>query len=104
MKAIKLAALVIASFIGLSQGISTEIYRDAVGHKGLYYSAAAYCAYDTLTNWECGAPCNENRDLTRVRKILNPIRATFAYVGYDDYQNEIVVAFRGTNGFFDWRN
>jgi hypothetical protein len=53
MKAIKLAALVIASIIGLSQGITTSIpiYSDVVGHKGLYYSAGAYCAYDTLTNW-----------------------------------------------------
>ena len=52
MKAIKLAALVIASFIGLSQGITpTPIYSDVVGHKGLYYSAGAYCAYDTLSSW-----------------------------------------------------
>ena len=51
MKAIKLAALVIASIIGLSQGITTPIYSNVVGQKGLYYSAGAYCAYDTLTNW-----------------------------------------------------
>jgi hypothetical protein len=83
MKALKLAALVIASFIGLSQTITTPIYNDVTGHKGLYYSAGAYCAYDTLSNWQCGTPCIKNAGLTGVVKILNSVRNTFAYVGYN---------------------
>ena len=98
MKTIILTALVIASLMGLSQGISSNIYNDVVGRKGLYYSAGAYCAYDTLTNWQCGTPCNRNPGLTGVTKILNSVRNTFSFVGYDSNQNEIVVAFRGTNG------
>jgi hypothetical protein len=104
MKAIKLAALVIASFIGLSQGINTPIYSDDIGHKGLYYSAGAYCAYDSLANWQCGTPCNQNGRLIRVTGILNSVRDTFSYVGYNENQKEIVVVFRGTNGadFENW--
>ena len=48
MKALKLAALAIATFVSLTQGTTSNIYDDAVGHKGLYYSAGAYCAYDTI--------------------------------------------------------
>lgn len=98
MKAINLASLAIAAFVTLTQGITTEIYKDDVGHKGLYYSAGAYCAYDTLTNWQCGTPCNQNAGLTKVVKILNSVRNTFVYVGYNKDKNEVVVAFRGTNG------
>jgi hypothetical protein len=103
MKALKLAALVIASFIGLSQGTSNEkdpdpIYIDAIGHKGLYYSAGAYCDYRDIANWSCGTPCIKNSDLTGVVLIKNPVRDTFVYVGYNLAKNEVVVAFRGTNG------
>ena len=98
MKALKLAALAIATFVSLTQGITTNIYNDVEGHKGLYYSAGAYCAYDTLANWQCGTPCNQNPGLKNVVKILNSVRNTFVYVGYNNAKNEVVVAFRGTNG------
>ena len=98
MKALKLATLAIAAFVSLTQGISTDIYDNVVGRKGLYYSAAAYCAYETLTYWECGIPCNQNPSLTNVYRITNSARNTFVFVGYDNDKNEVVVAFRGTNG------
>jgi hypothetical protein len=98
MKALQLAALVIASFVGLSQTIGTNIYNPVTGQKGLYYSAGAYCAYDTLAKWQCGIPCNKNAGLTGVVLIKNPVRNTLSYVGYNPAKNEVVVAFRGTNG------
>ena len=98
MKPIYLATFILASLASLTVATTNIIYNDAVGNKGLYYSAGAYCAYETLTNWQCGTPCNKNSGLTNVIQILNPIRNTFGYVGYNARSNEIVLAFRGTNG------
>jgi hypothetical protein len=72
------------------------IYNHTLGLRGLYYSAASYCAYDTLENWECGKPCKENAALEDIIEIINPKRYTFAYAGFDPSMNEIVLAFRGT--------
>ena len=68
------------------------------------YSSAAYCAYETVDNWNCGLPCSNNPGLTRIRRYNNPDRRTFAYSGYVPSQNRIVLAFRGTNGadFQNW--
>jgi hypothetical protein len=62
MKAIGIAAFILASFVAVSQGAG-YIYNEALGQKGLYYSAGAYCAYETITNWQCGRPCTTNSGL-----------------------------------------
>lgn len=33
-----------------------------------------------------------------ITNIINPVRNTFVYVGYNAGKNEVVIAFRGTNG------
>jgi hypothetical protein len=98
MKPLYLATFILASLASLTVATTNVIYNDDVGQKGLYYSAGAYCAYETLGNWQCGTPCNYNSGLTNVIQMLNPIRNTFGYAGYNILSNEIVLAFRGTNG------
>ena len=47
MKAISTAALVLASLATLTFA-AQNFYDPEIGIKGIYYSAAAYCSYETL--------------------------------------------------------
>lgn len=38
--------------------LATATYDLNVGLSAMHYSASAYCAKETLTNWQCGEPCN----------------------------------------------
>ncbi len=95
-------ALVIAGLISLS----SQSYNTELGMKGLWYSAAAYCAYETLDDWNCGAPCQNLGDVDQAGfvRINNVALDTFGYAGYNNKNNEIFLAFRGTNGvdFENW--
>ena len=62
MKALSTAVLVLASLATLSL-TAPNFYSVPVGTKGIYYSAAAYCKYETLDQWTCGAPCKYNSGL-----------------------------------------
>jgi Lipase (class 3) len=97
MKALRTAALVLASLVGLALS-APNFYSSNVGKKGIYYSSAAYCKYETLDNWQCGAPCMYNTGLQNVKRIHNPARDSFAFAGWNSKDNEIVLSFRGTNG------
>ena len=77
--------------------ISKLVYNETKGYKGVYYSAAAYCAYETLTNWTCGSPCNQT-GLTDIIQVINLDKHNFALAGYSQESNEIILTFRGTNG------
>jgi len=63
---------------------SKLVYNETLSYQGIYYSAAAYCAYETLSNWTCGRPCNSsNTDgLTDLIQIINEDNHNFAYAGY----------------------
>ncbi len=65
---------------------------------GLMYSAAAYCAYETIDTWNCGLPCQKTSGLSSIKRFHNSDRNTFGYAGYNPSTNQIIVAFRGTNG------
>jgi hypothetical protein len=56
MKAISTAVLVLASVVATAFA-APNFYSPVIGKKGIYYSAAAYCKYETLDAWNCGAPC-----------------------------------------------
>jgi hypothetical protein len=88
-------AFIMAALIGLS--LQGKIYQQETGLKSFYYSAAAYCLYETLDNWNCGKPCAGRPGLKSFTRIHNKDKETFAYVGWNSADNEIVVAFRGTN-------
>jgi hypothetical protein len=95
MKSIRTAAIFLAALVGLS----TQKMHPDVALKGAYYSAAAFCAYDTLDNWTCGRACNNNKGFSSVHRLHNSAKATFGFAGYSHQTHEIVFSFRGTNGF-----
>lgn len=72
--------------------------------RALYYSGAAYCQKDTIYNWTCGEPCNVQQGAGQIYKIENELLDTFGFATYNSRDNEIVLAFRGTNGadFLNW--
>lgn len=100
MRSLRTAAFLLSAFAALTtQAMSTV---DAL--KGVYYSAASYCAYDTLDLWTCGTPCLENPGIEKVYRLYNLAKATFGFAGYNNATNEIIFGFRGTNGadFKNW--
>ena len=98
MKAISTAALVLAS-LATTAFAAPNFYNPSIGYKGMYYSAAAYCKYETLDAWNCGTPCSVNGGLQNVYRIHNMGRDTFAFAGWNSKDNQIVLTFRGTNGY-----
>lgn len=70
--------------------------------KAFYYSAAAYCNSDLLTNWKCGEACTNLYGVTTFTKIIDEQWSTFGFVAYNAKDNEIVVSFRGTVDATNW--
>lgn len=97
MKGIHTAALTLSVFLGVSMS-APAFYTVPMGLKGIRYSSSAYCKYETIDDWQCGIPCTQNSGLESVKRIHNPVRNTFGYAGYNSKDDEIVLAFRGTNG------
>ena len=94
------AAVLLASAAAL---VSAN-YDSNIATRAMYYSGASYCAKSTLDPWACGEPCTVNSGLQQIVKIENELLDTFGYVGYNSRDNEVVLAFRGTNGadFLNW--
>jgi len=61
----------------------------------LYFSYAAYCPQSELQSWSCKF-CNASFEVTAF--LSDSQYNTFGYVGYASDSNEIVVAYRGTEG------
>ena len=80
------------------------LYDENLAMKALYYSGAAYCEKQTIYNWTCGEPCSSLPGTGNIFKIENELLDTFGFVTYNAVDNQIVVAFRGTNGadFLNW--
>ena len=79
-------------------------YNANRGYSAVQYSAAAYCSYETIDSWSCGAPCGNHTGVGSITRIHNSTDNTFAFVAYDSTNSEIIVSFRGTNGvdFENW--
>jgi predicted lipase len=67
-----------------------------------YYSAACYCEVDTIANWTCGDACTNNTDVKTVRIAEDYLEGTLALIAYNQAQNAIVVAFRGSHNYANW--
>jgi Lipase (class 3) len=91
MKSIYSTALVVASLVSVA--FSAQ-YDEAIGLKAMYYAGATYCSLPDLMDWQCGAPCYKG--VTEFTPIQNEALNTFGFVAYNEDDNEIVVAFRGT--------
>jgi len=72
-------------------------YQEPTGVRYLYYSYAAYCSANSLTQWNCKWCSGNDYTLTDVSTVSDSATNTFGYVGYNSAHNEIVVSFRGTD-------
>ena len=66
----------------------------------LNFPTASYCL-DKLESWDC-ATCNKSLEMKEVTIVGNYLMNSFGYVGYSQYLNEIVVAFRGSRNLNNW--
>ena len=103
---IQRVGLLLAAIFCLSQ--QSLSYNGQIGFKALHLSAAAYCSYESVQSWTCGKACtNYGRDLSYSIKLIKDwTKHTFAFAAYDDYEDMIVLSFRGTNDnfFLNWEN
>lgn len=77
-------------------------FNQILAQQAFLYSSATYCAYATLDDWSCGPACTPSKSgINKVELIFDTLRHTFGYVTYNSRDDQIIVAFRGTNGF-DW--
>ena len=85
-------------------GLASAAYDEAVAMRAMYYSGASYCAKQTLNPWACGEPCTTLGAFTDMTLIENELLDTFGIAGYNAKDDEVVLAFRGTNGadFLNW--
>jgi hypothetical protein len=74
------------------------IYDPKLAKRGVWYNALAYCSYLSLENWDCGEPCEKNGNLKMIRQIREPGETFFGIAGYEMVDDQIILAFRGSNG------
>lgn len=93
-----------AVLVAASAFVASANYDPNAAMRALYYSGASYCAKSTIDSWSCGEPCTQQAGFTNIVKIENEVLDTFGFVGYNSRDNEVVLAFRGTNGadFMNW--
>ncbi len=93
-------AIVALLFGGISceEQERTKTYDEDRAKRAMAYSAATYCLKSTIENWSCGEACDYFEKIKTAILVEDPVLRILGYVTYDSEENEIVVAFRGTNG------
>jgi len=43
--------------------LTSAEYDEITAYKGVMYSAASYCAYRDIDNWDCGTPCSRRKGI-----------------------------------------
>jgi hypothetical protein len=96
-----LSTVLSLSAVSLSRAAWQE-YNETVSLDLFYYSAACYCEVDTIANWTCGDACTNNTAVKTVRIAEDYLEGTMALIAYNEAQNAIVVAFRGSHNYANW--
>jgi hypothetical protein len=78
--------------------LSVLAYDPDVSYNAVMYSAASYCLISEIMKWDCGRPCTLRPGMKSIVKIEDKEFDDFAFVGYNEIDREVVVAFRGTKG------
>jgi hypothetical protein len=68
----------------------------------MYYSGVAYCSFQLIDSWTCGKACNAHPGIISVTRVRDDAKDAFGYAAYNIEDNQIIVAFRGTNGADDF--
>ena len=82
--------------------IAAAAYNPAIGLKSVYYAGASHCTAASLQSWTCGEACSSTNHLTSVTPIINNVRGTYGFVGYNAPENQIIVSFRGSVNVANW--
>ena len=95
-------AQLITLFGALIAGIASAAYSPSIATKAVYYSGASYCSASTLQSWSCGPACQKTGGVSNVTPIINSVRGTQCFVGYNAADNQIIVSFRGSRNIANW--
>ncbi|KAG5495117.1 hypothetical protein JKF63_02170 [Porcisia hertigi] len=77
-------------------------YLTEVASRSLKYSRVSYCSQQTVAKWSCGPACDAVPGYQTREFFFSQKRDAFGYAGVDTTNQQIVVAFRGTNGAMNW--
>jgi hypothetical protein len=55
-----------------------------------------------LENWKCGKSCDAVPGVTKVTRVSDYNSGVFGYVAYNNIDDQIVVAFRGSDNIANW--
>lgn len=73
-----------ATLVTLSAfALCATTYDENTGKRLVYYSAAAFCKENTLTNWNCGAACTGAPGITNFKPMSDVNQKNFGYTGYN---------------------
>jgi hypothetical protein len=95
---VALTALSVLTLVGnaSSKQVLTTSYNESLSFQNVFYAASSYClAYLKLQQWTCNA-CRVNPGF-QLRVLLQGVNDTYGMVGHNPLDEQIVVAFKGTN-------
>ncbi|EAR96905.3 lipase family protein (macronuclear) [Tetrahymena thermophila SB210] len=106
MNKILIFALVYCFLIGISESKRASqipnTYDPDFSLKMAHYAWAARCQQDTIQSWTCGTPCQLNPNITDVQVFYNSTHHSLGFIGYDYFNQMIVLSFRPTMDNLNW--
>ncbi len=99
MKTLSLVGAVLMATVGFA---SADDYNPALSKQMLYYASATFCDEYSLQNWYCGPACQMTQGVTKVTLVSEIFQGTFGFVNYNNINNTINVAFRGSANLANW--
>ena len=93
-----LLSLLLGVLLALKASAAVTNYDENIAYNAVMYSAATYCKIDDVVSWYCGRPCDIMPNVTKRIISQNKEHDLFGFIAYNNKHQEIIVAFRGTNG------
>ncbi|KAI5686993.1 Lipase [Leishmania braziliensis] len=95
-----IAAVLLAAVAHAGKQAMPYLYSEA--YRSHNYARASYCAASTLLNWSCGSVCNMIPGFKPYTTFYSSKYNTFGFAGVDTSNQQIVLAFRGSNSATNW--
>ncbi|KAK7197888.1 lipase [Novymonas esmeraldas] len=93
------AVLLACAGLGAAQ-LQPYVYKDA--YRSHIFARASYCRSSSLVGWSCGFICNTVPGFRTDTTVESDDLDAFGFIGVDDANRQIVVAFRGTSTATNW--
>jgi hypothetical protein len=95
------AVLAIVALFAIGANATNYNFQLDIALRGIKYAKISYCHGSDIRSWTCPAcPLHPNFKVFNVYN--NASLESQAYSGYDSTNNEIVVAFRGSQNLINW--